>query len=211
MEQTCLEKYGWRHNWQDPEEQKRSHSKEAKEKMKQTCLEKYGCEVSSQSNIVKQHRKETCLKKYGVTHEMKLKNHVDKVNNTKRINNTFNTSKTEEESYKLLKEKYPDIIRQYKSKEYPFNCDFYIPNLDLYIECNYNWTHGGKPFENSEKDKIKIKLWESKQTKYYNNAINTWTIRDVNKRNTAKQNNLNYKEFFTILEFKKWLNNYESK
>ena len=33
-------------------------------------------------------------------------------------------------------------------------------------------------------------------TKFYNNAITTWTIRDVNKRETAKKNNLNWIEFF---------------
>ena len=34
----------------------------------------------------------------------------------------------------------------------------------------------------------------------------TWTIRDVNKRNIAKQNNLNYIEFWNINELKEWLN-----
>ena len=31
-------------------------------------------------------------------------------------------------------------------------------------------------------------------------AIETWTIKDVEKRNTAKKNNLNYVEFFTLKE-----------
>ena len=32
-----------------------------------------------------------------------------------------------------------------KYDRYPFACDFYISSLDLFIECNYHWTHGGKP------------------------------------------------------------------
>ena len=43
-----------------------------------------------------------------------------------------------------------DIIRQYKSDLYPFACDFYIPSLDLYIECNYHWTHGNKLYEGTK-------------------------------------------------------------
>ena len=29
-------------------------------------------------------------------------------------------------------------------------------------------------------------------------AIDVWTVRDVNKRNTAKENNLNYLELFAV-------------
>ena len=32
---------------------------------------------------------------------------------------------------------------------------------------------------------------------YYNSAIKIWSISDVEKRNTAKQNNLNYLEIFS--------------
>ena len=53
----------------------------------------------------------------------------------------------------FLKERYPDVITQYKDDRYPFACDFYIPSLDLFIECNYHWTHGGKPYEGTEDDK----------------------------------------------------------
>ena len=40
---------------------------------------------------------------------------------------------------------------------------------------------------------------------YYDNAISTWTIRDVNKRKIAKENKLNWIEFFSILELNEWL------
>ena len=36
-----------------------------------------------------------------------------------------------------------------------------------------------------------------KNSKYYDKVINDWTVRDVLKRNTAKENNLNYLEIFS--------------
>ena len=219
--QTCLKKYGVEYSFQ---------SENNKEKSKQTCLKKYGVDnifklpeviKHAQSKChtyeAKQKQKETCLKKYGVDNYAKTEEFKNKMNweeqkkkeyETKKKNNSFNKSKPENESYKLLKDKYPNVEYQYRSELYPFACDFYIPELDLYIECNYHWTHGDHPFnENSLEDKEKLEVWKNKNTKFYNNAINTWIIRDVNKRNKAKENNLNYIEFFTILELINWLNN----
>ena len=106
----------------------------------------------------------------------------------------------------MLVEKYKDVRRNYKSEQYPYACDFYIPSIDLYIECNFHWTHGDHAYnENDSNDKLRLEYMKSKNNTYYNNAINTWTIRDVNKRNTAKANNLNYIEFWTFDEFKNWL------
>ena len=50
------------------------------------------------------------------------------------------------------------------------------------------------------------KLWESKDKKQYKRAIKTWTVKDVEKRNIAKKNKLNYLEFFNIDEFMEWYN-----
>lgn len=62
------------------------------------------------------------------------------------------------------------------------------------------------------KEKSKLLKQQSNKTKTrYDALIETWTIRDVKKREIAKQNNLNYLEFFTILELETWLNNYEAK
>lgn len=49
-------------------------------------------------------------------------------------NKSFNKSISEDQCYNLLKEIFPDIIRQYRDVRYPFNCDFYIPSNDLFIE-----------------------------------------------------------------------------
>lgn len=87
-------------------------------------------------------------------------------------------------------------------------CDFYIPEKDLFIEYQGHWTHGKHPFDKDcLEDKLIIESWKSKNTKYYNLAINTWTIRDFLKRKTAKENNLNWVEFFTFAEFIEWYKN----
>ena len=205
-----------------------------KEKTRTTNLGKYGCETAQSSdevktrmsnsnkafwntvdkepfvNSVKSKIEKTCIEKYGVSNPMKVKELHDKIlpkiQDTKRKNNTFNTSTAEDESYVLLKGKFNDVKRNYKSEQYPFSCDFYIPSIDTYIECNYHWTHGGRPYN---KDNIEcnglVEAWKSKGTKYYANAVNTYTIRDVNKRKTAKENNLNWFEFFDINSLKEWL------
>ena len=205
-EETCLKKYGVK----TPLNLQEIHYK-----AKQTNLIKYGVEKPLQYIEFKEKFKNTCLQHYGVDHHMKnkeIKSKFDwdkiitKMNISKHKNNSFHISKKEQLSYDILKEKYPDIITQYKSDLYPYYCDFYIPSLDLYIECNYHWTHGWHPYnENNNEDKLILEKWKSKNTKFYNNAIITWTIRDVNKRNIAKENNLNYIEFWNINELKTYL------
>ena len=191
-------------------------AEEIKEKIKETSIKKYGVEHPFKNENVKSRFKKTCLEKYGVewfcfTEKNKLavnsKESIEKGIQTKKERGNLNTSEQEKKSEKILKEKYSDLVCQYKSLVYPYHCDFYIPSLDLYIECNYHWTHGYKPYEGNKEDLKLLNQWEESNTKFYNNAINTWTIRDVNKRNIAKQNNLNWIEFFTMKEFLDWFNN----
>ena len=203
-----------------------------------TCIKKYASDeddINSIVNIgqlkyVKEKIKNTCLEKYGVENPMQTqyyKNLISsilssneiqkKIYNTKLLNNSFNISYQEDVCFDLLKEKYSDCIRQYKSKLYPFNCDFYIPSLDLYIEYNGSHYHHYHPFDiNDDNDinelnRLKEKAENSNAHKngkksQYDNIIYTWTILDVKKRNIAQQNNLNYIEFWNINEVKEWIN-----
>ena len=112
--------------------------------------------------------------------------------------------------YLYINEKFPSVIRQYKDKErYPYCCDFYIPELDYFIELNGNWTHCKHPYNiDSIEDKKILEFWNTKSLeghKYYLNAIKTWTIYDVNKRNKAKENNLNFKEVWSLEEGKEFI------
>lgn len=181
--------------------------------------EKYGVNNPSQVKEIQNRKKKTCLQKYGSEYflnSQSLKslysieywNKInDKIYNTKKLHDTFNTSKPEEEIYQLLLQKYFQVERQYRSELYPFNCDFYIPSLDLYIEYNGTWEHGNKPYDENNQECINLtKKWISKNKPRYKNAIKIYTIRDPEKRKIAKENNLNWIEFFNMKEFLNWYN-----
>ena len=149
---------------------------------------------------------------------IQLKTHsaesIAKAYETKKHNGTFNTSKDEEKVYALLKDKFKSVYRNYKSIRYPFKVDFYLPDLDLYIEYQGNWTHGidkhtilGPYDEKNLRHKSILIHWKTKaeSSKFYKNAVNTWTKRDPLKRKIAKENNLNWIEFFDLTSFMSWL------
>lgn len=152
---------------------------------------------------------------YGKNHTEETKAKIRKASyNTKKLNNSFNISKEEQLVGKMLKERFKDVKAQYKSEKYPFACDFYIPELDLYIECNFHWTHGihnhivyGVFDSNNPKHIALLKYWQSKHTKYFDRAIKTWTELDVKKQQFADLNSLNYFKFYKLNEFIEWYNN----
>ena len=211
--QTCLERYGV----DNPAKLEKN-----KEKVKQTCLERYGGIAPIYDSNIKNKIKQTCLEKYGVDNygkSLKHKINMSTIMSSNEIqehrydvmtkNHSFNTSKEEDEVYEFLSQ-YIDVTRQFNiSSRYPFNCDFYIEDLDMFIECNFHWTHGGHPFDkNSIADQVKVQRWKSKKTKYYDNAIETWLVRDVKKRDKAKEENLNYFEFWSLKELKEFFIDY---
>ena len=221
IRKACLEKYGVINGGGAPEileKIKETNRKkfgsdwylqtdDYKRKTKET-LEQYGVTNVFQLKEVKDKIKQTNLERYGVEYNMQNKEVRNKVDITKRKNGTFNTSKPEQEIKRLLEKKFPNVQYQYKSEKYPFNCDFYIPELDLYIEFQGIWTHGKHPFSESVEDLETLDKWktESITSEFYKNAIEVWTVKDVEKRKIALQNNINLLEFFTIDEFMNWYN-----
>ena len=131
---------------------------------------------------------------------------------SRRERGTFSTSILEETFFNNLCKHFAveDIKRQfYDSERYPFSCDFYIVSKDLFIEINGNWTHGYMPYdpENEEcKEQLNEWLERSQTSDYYKNAIETWTIRDVNKLKIAKENKLNYVMLYTEQDIKNFFN-----
>ena len=78
----------------------------------------------------------------------------------------------------------------------------------MFIECNYFWTHHGHFFDKSNENDIKelqkmIILSESHN--FYKGAIKVWTESDLQKRDMAIKNNLNYKVFWNVNEFETWI------
>ena len=202
-----------------------SQVKEIQERAKLTNLSKYGSENVYASDLVIQKIKETNLERYGKTSWTKskegrefLKNFTNsedfknKQYETKKKNNSFKTSKIEKELESKLRELFHDLETQYKSEVYPFNCDFYIPSLDLYIEYNGTWTHGGCFYdENNEDNRNTLEKWKesSKHSRFYQSAIETWTKRDLNKLNVAIENNLNYVAWFNKEQAYDWIEKYK--
>ena len=191
-ETAMMKTYGSRYYLGSSDYKKNNYYEKAKKVMK----ERYGAECYTKSNHFKNHISEI----------------QDKINKTKLKNHSFKKSKPEDDCYVILCRRFGNnnIERQYnKDIRYPFNCDCYIKSLDLFIEYNGHWTHGKHPFLSSPEDEDKIKKWESKSLKsrFYKTAIEVWTKRDVLKRNTAKQNNLNFIEFWNIKEAEEWLKN----
>ena len=129
---------------------------------------------------------------------------------TKKKNGTTTSSNPENESYNILVKLFPDVVRWYNSDaRYPYECDFYIPSKDLFIECNYHYTHGPHPFNCNDKDDIALLEYiRSKQGYLENGSKNSyyvyedvWTRRDVEKLACAKLNNLNYIYAYNLDEF----------
>lgn len=229
IKKTTLEKYGKEYYTQTDEYmnriQKTNQHKYGVEyvlsspiirnKIKQTCIERYGVEYISQLDSWKEKCQNTCEEKYNYKTYIGSKEYYTKKNDivkkqyeTKRKNGTFGKSKEEDNIFNILKMRFSEVKRQYKSDKYPFACDFYIPEIDTYIEYQGFWTHGKEPYIGTDEQKERVKILEAKNTKYNLKAIKTWTISDPLKREIAKKNNLKWLEFFNMTQFMKWFENY---
>ena len=212
IENTKYKKYGYKCNWSSPDKKLNGKSKRK---------ELYGVENCFSSKDPKLNGRLTCLNRYGYTNYTKTDDYKNLYKNnewlskrqvkqykTKSINKTFNTSKAEEVLFDKLKSRFPDAIHHYSiDSRYPFECDFYIPSKDLFIELNFHWIHGKEPFNILNKNHIKIlNNWKNKNTKFYKIAIEVWTKRDILKLKTFNNNKLNYKVFYNENEFNKWFN-----
>ena len=233
--QTCLEKYGVTNGGgskQALEKMKETNlkrrgveyvfqDKDIREKMRESLIKKYGVDHNLKSKEIQEIIKQTNLKLYGCENPMQNEAIIQKGIDTKRKNHTFNVSKPEE-LYLYIKEKIPSVIRQYQDYRYSWSdklnrihhylCDFYIPELDLFIEFNGFPCHGPHSYNpDSKEDQELVEKWKSnyKDGKHplYKKMINGWTISDVKKRKIAKENNLNYYEFWTLEEAKKFIDN----
>ena len=165
-------------------------SPELLKKCQQTCLERYNA-VNGQGGIGLEKTKQTNIKRYGVSNAAQCAEIRNKITNTKRQNGSM--SKLELYFEQKLDELGISYDREYISKDYPYFCDFHI--LNMYIELHCFWMHGGHWFDVNNQDDInKLSSWKEKaKTKpQYKTAINVWTKSDIEKRNTAIKNHLNY-------------------
>ena len=193
-----IEKFGYKNPMQNPEiAQKTANTlKQKQPEIIQKSLEKYGVEWPAQLPEIRQKNSQGVLKA------------IPQIYQTRKQNGTYVSSRPEQQVFNLLLQKYKDTINQYRDENrYPYTCDFYIPSLDLFIEYHGTWTHGIEPFNPENKEHLLIldqMKEKAKTSKFYKNAIYTWTELDVRKLQCAKDNNLNYLCFYNLQEFLKW-------
>ena len=202
IKNTMLNKYGVTSNFCRPEVKQNSHNEIANNKRKQTCLKHYGVEHVGQSELVKNKAKRTLLQRYGVENPFQLekaqknKNSPEarrKANITMRKNG--HKSKAEDILAKYLLDNNIKFITEYSSNIYPFNCDFYLPKYDLYIELNIFPMHNNRFYDNTNKqDRQELKKLKEKAkvSDWYTKMIEVWYNRDPIKKEYAIKNNLNY-------------------
>ena len=207
QQQTNMKRYGVAFPFQ---------SEAVKQTYKDNFLEKYGVEHPMQSEVFSEKYKCSMRKNYGVDFPYQSTEIKQKMFDTKRKNGTFSSSLPEDNLHAILIEKFgvENVSRNDNShEEYPFAVDFYIKSLNLYIEYNGSWTHGKHFFnENSPQDQKLLEKWQlkSETSKYYKSAINVWTNKDLEKRQTAKKNNLNYVVLWNWKDVEDWmLSNFE--
>ena len=191
---SMLKHYGVKYSWE---------SAALRGKAQATMRERYGSPCYVQSDDYKERLdsimdkvRQTNMSRYGApvyTQSEGYKQNVDDIQSriiaTKRQNGVLNTSTVE----KHVKG-FDDFESQYNNdSRYPHLCDFYDKDRDLFIEVNASWTHGYHWYD-AENDVDTCKKWKvkSKKSEYYANALEVFTKRDVEKRETARVNSLNY-------------------
>lgn len=219
-EKTCMDRYNYPCTLVVPS---------IKKKIQDKIMELYNVEHISQSSIIQQRKEETCMKNNGVRFGLQTKKcienaHTDEAEHqrheTKKHKGCFRKSSLEDKFEDYLFKEYPHytINRNYYNDErYPHSCDFYIKELDLFIELQGFVSHGPHPFDPTNQEDLDLfykwgdKASESRPS-YYDYQKN-WTIVDVEKRMDAWRNNLNFLEIFSnnidevIESFNKYLEN----
>ena len=120
---------------------------------------------------------------------------------TKKRNNSFNSSRVEKQLISDLIQQYGEenVIHPYRDTRYPYNCDAYVVPLDLFIEVQGTVEHNGRPYDpnNSEDVKeaefIRQKAEQAGPGSRYWNIYKWWTEIDPLKLKTLRDNNLNFK------------------
>ena len=199
---TCLEKYGVEYYGQTAEARKAQSERMHGNldvflaKTRATMQKRYGVNYSWESAALRGKMQATMLQRYGSTsypQSDEYKQNVgviqSKINATKRKNGTFNTSGIEEriKALKIFESQYNKDVR------YPYLCDFYDRVRDLFFEVNASWTHGHHWYD-AVQDADVCNKWKEKsnESQYYACALDVFTKHDVEKRNIARSNDLNY-------------------
>ena len=180
-------------------------SEEVQNTIRQTLIVKYNVEHSSQIPSSRLKAKQTTREHFGVDCVLQLDSVREKTYQsaytsearskaakTRRAKGTRSALETMLEDF-FIQNNIPYKMEYNIDNRYPYLCDFYLPNTDTFIEINGYWTHGGHFFDKTNQEDLQLlEKWKSKNTPQYKTAINVWTQKDIEKRNCAIKNNLNY-------------------
>jgi len=141
VEKTNLEKYGVKNPYQ---------SNEIKEKIKKTIKDKFDVDNVSKSEKIKESKRKTCLKNYGVEYPSQDPSIFESIQKSSLQIKKFNdTNIWYQGSYELdFLQKYfnkigiqrgPSVKYILDNKNKIYHSDFYIPSLNLIIECKNSY------------------------------------------------------------------------
>jgi len=210
--QTCLDKYDVENPLLIPEVIEKTHSEESIKKLENTNLKKYYKKYQLQRPEIRElaltsesreKAKQTTFDRFGVDNIFKLEEVKEKVKSHESRKKAVLTAakNNNRSSYEVLFEKFlKDNNINFKSEynkdpRYPFQCDFYLPDFDLFIEIHGYWMHNDHFFnKHNKKDLETLKIWKekAKNDNQYISAINIWSKKDVQKLQTAIKNKINY-------------------
>lgn len=175
-------------------------------KTRQTFIDKYGVDSifkipevhnkgveKAQSSEVVHKRNTTNMQRYNSINPFGSNKVIKKISSTK----TKNGHRSNIELYfeNLLKQHNINYESEHFDTLYPYNCDFYLPDYKMYVEIHSHWTHNTHFFDSNNQDDIQqlaILKEKAKTSSYYRRAIEIWTETDIEKRNVALKNKLNY-------------------
>ena len=192
-------------------------SQEGKARIEATMLERYGAKNFMQSEAAQdvipsmvEKARQTQRERFGADHYTQSEEYrANQVAykqaelEAKRQNHTFNSSGCEDLLYSRLVTLFGagQVIRQYQDERYPYACDFYVKDRDLFIELNASWTHGGRWWQqDSSWCRRQKAVWQDKAAlhAFYKQALDTWLVRDTAKRAAAELGRLNYLVFWDV-------------
>ena len=205
---TMKDRYGYEYAFRNPESVKVAKANSAKYKtmMSQKYREMQEILLNDPSKTIDDYR--------GISEYEELVRYYDEMTNilnktylTQKENGTASSSMPEEKLYDILSSNFDNVERNYKEERYNHRCDFYIPNLDLFIEYQGSMFHGGRPYDQDDeicqehlqylmgKADARRNITGTKFTRY-DSEIAVWTYGDVQKRDEAIKNKLNYLEIY---------------
>lgn len=134
MKRTCQDKYGKDYVLQ---------SEQLRQKIQSTCVDKYGGKTPLASPDVRDKIATTNLAKYGSVSPFGNKEIRNAIMETRKANNSFPTSKPEQEMVRLLKELYGDenCYPQYILDKISFDCLLVIDGIKIDVEYDGKYWH----------------------------------------------------------------------